>query len=194
MNRLLMVWLMFMVGACSSSYELTENDTQIKNVYLNFDGARIVSETDVFSDSLAREIEQNGLADSLGTGMLQSVLTYYGTQTKGFSFTKEREEADILIEVNEILVSKSFFTANIPHPGPIYRIKLHTSIRENDSPQKSLVHKSRANMSAINFSNHTVYWMDSKEKQNEIYQQATFVKGLKNCYQKLYFNLFGISL
>lgn len=191
---LIFVSVLFSFYSCRSQEALLDEVSPGHKVYLSAEDVRITSETSFFSEQAILKLQDDKTIDRTGEELLQKVMQGYQSFTRNYEFTDRREEAEWVFQVDEIYVDKGFFTLNIPHPGPILKMNMIVSIYDEAEIEHTDLYSVRVNMSRVNFSDETVHWMSKEEKRDPKYQITAFEEGLRELYEKLYFESFGIKL
>lgn len=153
----------------------------------------LVVNTPWFNNDLADELTETSYVEEMGNDILDKILTSYPNQVFGVEKVP-LEESNVRFELKKLTIKRAYISINFPNPGPIYRVLLDVDIYEKGVLLKSKTLRSRVNMSEVNFGHMPFKWLNEKERKDPEHQLATLEAGLRNIYQKLYFNYFNISL
>lgn len=191
---LLSALFIMIIQGCGSSYQLRDSGKASGLVILTADSLVIQSETENLSPGGLAVIRSEKIVQTVGSELLEDILKAYRPTTDPYSIAENEESADFILSLNRIDVDQRSFTLNIPHPGPVYKMKMTVDIIYNSNRVQRETYRCSANMSEVNFADENSHWMSSEEKANPSYQEETFREALRSCYQDLYFNLFDIRI
>jgi hypothetical protein len=191
--RLLFLFLPLALLSCSASLKTAQPAPNLRYVSFHAPEFKLHSSTSLFSEHTRTKQISEQYVTRLGDQLLQQVLVGYSDQTEAFRYADTGSE-HVRFDITKVVVSRGYFTTNIPHPGPIYKVKMYVDLIENGLPAQSVVLKQRVNMSEINFPEERFKWMTPEEKDDSTYQEKTFRVAVRKLYQQLYFTYFDISL
>lgn len=195
MNRLSVLFLiLLLLSGCASSLKTADPAPSLRYVSFQAPEFMIHSSTGLFSEETIQRQLNDEFVTTLGDRLLKQVLIGYGEQTEAFRYTSSDGDDDVQFIIRKVDVSRAYFTINLPHPGPVYKVRMHVDLVENGIISQSVIIRQRANMSEINFPKERFKWLTPEEKANTLYQEQTFRVAVRKLYQQLYFTYFDISL
>ncbi|MBO6523824.1 MAG: hypothetical protein JJ971_08370 [Balneolaceae bacterium] len=180
-------------SSCKTSGSARADFYETKRVSIMNQDFDLVVNTPWFNNDLADELTETSYVEEMGNDILDKILTSYPNQVFGVEKVP-LEESNVRFELKKLTIKRAYISINFPNPGPIYRVLLDVDIYEKGVLLKSKTLRSRVNMSEVNFGHMPFKWLNEKERKDPEHQLATLEAGLRNIYQKLYFNYFNISL
>lgn len=190
---LLGIVVLLAFSSCKTSESAQAYSYETKRVSIINQDFDLVVKTPWFNNDLADELAKTSYVGEMGNDILDKILTSYPNQVFGVEKVPI-DESNIRFELKKLTIKRAYISINFPNPGPIYRVFLDVDIYEKGVLFKSETIRSRVNMSEVNFGHKPFKWLDETERKNPEYQLATLEAGLRNIFQKLYFNYFNISL
>ncbi len=193
MRSLYLLLLVLVVANCSSTEKVSPVSVTPKSISIEKSEIKLSTKTSAFGDDAIKILNAKDSIFNSGDLILQQVLNGYPSYVDGMTYSGY-EEADIIFRIREVQVKRSYFTLNLPKPGPIYKVVMHVEIIEHGRKIDDLKYAVIANMAEINFKEKPFKWLSRAEVRNPEYQVSTFEVAIRKLYQNLYFDYFDISL
>ena len=185
--------LMVAVAGCSSSRN-AKNPPDLNNEYAAFttDSLTIEVNTPHFSDAAREQLKID--ADSIGKHVLsQMVNGYSNSRTKRVMVTEDPQQAGMHINISKIIIKRGWFTIDITHPGPLYRmrVKLDTGIKGRSYH----VARGKAFENMANYTGEptSIKWLNPEEKDDFNIQLRTAHAGGREALGDAMADIFQIS-
>ena len=190
----ILVILISVLMGCGSSATLQNESEEPKTINIKTTELEIISDNEWFSYITQKRIHSSELVQNDGESIIVSIKKWYASQLGNYTIVDANEKADFTINIKEISVDKRIVTLNIIKPGPLYVMHMDVDIISDNDIISSISKKSIVNMAEVNFPEENVKWMSTTEKNDIEHQFFTFKKGIRELYQDVFFEAFGISL
>lgn len=197
MRKLSIIGLvLFMMIGCKSVALLQNkvSDTEQKKITINTDVLKVNSANKWFTEDTEFNVIQSGMVKKDAEFILTSIKRGYSNQIPDFIIVGNNEGADVTFQIKQISVDSKSLTFNITKPGPFYVMEMDVDIFSEDELISTITKKKTINMAEIVYPKENIKWMNADEKNEISNQLLTFKQGLRQLYQDIYFEAFGISL
>lgn len=181
------------IAGCSTSNR-AKNPPDLTNEYISLttDSLKIDIQTPHFSKELNSQLALD--ADSIGKHVLSSIVDgYSNSYTKRVTVTEDPQQAGMHINISKIVIKRGWFTFDVTHPGPLYRVKIKLDTGIKGKSYYIARGKSFENMAINTTEPSTIKWLSGEQKDDRDIQLRTAHAGIREALGEAMADIFQLK-
>jgi hypothetical protein len=174
------------LSACSSGGWIQKNPVFVDSgVYLqNMDQTEFSISDGLLEDFKIRITES--AADSIGRTTIQQMISSYARAgITSAKFVDEMVDADYVMRVDKFEI-KWVPTANVSHPGPVYRVSISASAWIGNEKVFESSHSADGNISYVAAEGRRFYIPSEEDRIDPVIQRDTIFPAIRSAYGKVW--------